>query len=281
MNLIKLNNKFEIPQIGIGTYKVEKQEDINLLIENAYKYGYRMLDTASFFNNEKLIGNYFKENPSIVDNLVISTKIWPIDYDKDKAKKSIENSLKNMGIDIIDIMILHWPSEGFEQVWKILEQYYEQGIFKAIAVSNFHKNHLEKLFVNANIVPVFNQVELHPYLSQKELSNYLNSINIKVEAWAPLGKGNENLFSESILLDLAKKYDKTIAQIILRWHIENNNIIIPKSVSLTRIQENINIYDFKLTSNEIKIIDSLNKNLRFSQNPDNKQWLNKIRYGEL
>ncbi|MDL2310894.1 aldo/keto reductase [Peptostreptococcaceae bacterium OttesenSCG-928-C18] len=279
MNKIILNNGFEIPQIGIGTYKVTEEHDVNTLISEAVKSGYKMIDTASLYQNEKLIGNYLSKNSSLKKDLTFATKVWPTDYDKDKTKKSIENSLNYLGLDKIDIMFLHWPSEGFLDAWKVLENYYEQGVFNSIAVCNFHKKHMEKLLASANVIPVIDQLELHPYLSHVEMTNYLKQYDIKVEAWAPLAKANAELFSEEILVLLAEKYNKSISQIILKWHLENERIIIPKSVHPERIQENINILNFSLTKSELESIDSLNKNYRISRDPDNDKWLEDIRTG--
>lgn len=279
MKDILLNNGISIPSIGIGTYKVTNQNDMNNLLSMSYKSGYRMIDTASYYNNEELIGNYFSNNRKIQKELIIGTKVWPIDFDPDKTKRSIENSLNSMKLDIIDIMFLHWPSDGFINAWKVLERYYEQKVLKSIAVCNFNEDHMEKLINSANIPPVINQVELQPYLVQKNLCKYLNRLDIKVEAWSPLGRGDKELFNEETLLKISKKYNKSVAQIILRWHIEKGNIVIPKSVSSSRIKENIDIFDFSLSNEEIAEIDNLNKNKRFSQDPGNESWLEEIRNG--
>lgn len=279
MNNIILNNNFEIPQIGIGTYKVNTQKEMDNLINYSFNSGYRFIDTASYYNNENLIGNTFLNNRDLKNKFKICTKIWPSDFDEDKTKYSIERSLNSMNLDKIDIMFLHWPSDGFLKSWKVLENYYEQGVFNAIAVCNFHKNHLNKLLANANIKPVINQIELHPYLTQKDLTDFCKNLDIKIQAWSPLGRADTNLFKEKILLNLSNKYNKTVPQIILKWHIQNGEIIIPKSTNEKRIDENINIFDFTLNSEELKTISSLNKNYRYSQNPDDENWLEKIRKG--
>ena len=279
MKDILLNNGISIPTIGIGTYKVTNQVDMNNLLMTSYNSGYRMIDTASYYNNEELIGNFFNDNRKIQKELLVGTKVWPIDFDPDNTKRSIENSLNSMNLDSIDIMFLHWPSEGFVDAWKVLESYYEQKVLKSIAVCNFNENHMDKLINSANIPPVINQVELQPYLVQKNLSQYLNKENIKVEAWSPLGRGDKELFNEKTLLEISKNHNKSVPQIILRWHIEKGNIVIPKSVSPSRIKENIDIFDFSLSNEEITKIDNLNKNKRFSQDPGNESWLEEIRNG--
>ncbi|WP_099203550.1 aldo/keto reductase [Miniphocaeibacter massiliensis] len=279
MDYIKLNNNLIIPQLGIGTYKVIEEKDINTLLESAIKNNYTMIDTASFYENELLIGNYFKNNPSLKKDLVFSTKVWPTDFEPDDTKRSIERSLDSLSLDKIDIMFLHWPSEGFLDSWKVLENYYEQGVFNSIAVCNFHQKHIEKLLANANIPPVMDQLETHPLLTQEEMMNFLEKYDIKLEAWAPLAKANKELFSSDTLKNLANKYNKTIGQIILRWHLENNRIIIPKSVNPKRIKENINIFDFSIEKEDIILIDKLNKNKRVSKDPDNEDWLTEIRTG--
>lgn len=279
MNNIILNNNFEIPQIGIGTYKVNTQKEMDNLINYSFNSGYRFIDTASYYNNENLIGNTFLNNRDLKNKFKICTKIWPSDFNEDKTKYSIERSLNSMNLDKIDIMFLHWPSDGFLKSWKVLENYYEQGVFNAIAVCNFHKNHLNKLLAIANIKPVINQIELHPYLTQKDLTDFCKNLDIKIQAWSPLGRADTNLFKEKILLNLSNKYNKTVPQIILKWHIQNGEIIIPKSTNEKRIDENINIFDFTLNSEELKTISSLNKNYRYSQNPDDENWLEKIRKG--
>lgn len=277
MNYINLNNNLKIPQIGIGTYKVTDVQEMTNLIEYAVKANYEMLDTASYYNNEDLIGDIFKNNPKLKNQFLVSSKVWPSDFDKDNTKRSIENSLNNLNLDKIDIMFVHWPSEGFLEAWKVFEDYYEQGVLKSIAVCNFQIRHIDELLANANIPPSINQIELHPYLIQEELSDYLEEFNIKIQAWAPLGRASEEMFKEKVLTELASKYNKTVAQIILRWHIDKGHIIIPKSTKETRINENINIFDFSLQKDEIILIDKLNRNHRFSQNPDDEEWLIKIR----
>lgn len=279
MNYIVLNNGLKIPQIGIGTYKVENIQEIINLMEYAEKANYEMLDTASYYNNEELIGQVFKNNPSLKKQFLVSSKVWPSDFDKDNTKRSIENSLNSLNLDTIDIMFIHWPSEGFLEAWKVFEDYYEQGVLKSIAVCNFQIKHMDKLLANANIPPSINQIELHPYLIQEELKDYLKKFNIKIQAWAPLGRASQEMFNEKTLVELANKYNKTVAQVILRWHIDKGHIVIPKSAKESRINENMNIFDFSLQKDEITTIDKLNKNHRFSQNPDDEQWLTKIRKG--
>ncbi len=279
MKNIELNNGISIPSIGIGTYKVTNQNDMNNLLSTSYEAGYRMIDTASYYNNENLIGNFFSNNNNIRKNFLVGSKVWPIDFDPDNTKRSIEDSLNSMKLDSLDIMFLHWPSKGFLESWKILESYYEQKVLKTIAVCNFNENHMEKLLNSANIQPAINQVELQPYLTQKNLIEYLSRVGVKVEAWSPLGRGDKELFNEDILMKISKKYNKSVPQIILKWHLEKGNIIIPKSISPTRIKENIDLFDFNLSNEEIIEIDSLNKDKRFSQDPGNESWLEEIRNG--
>ncbi len=279
MDYVKLNNGFEIPQAGIGTYKVTEQNDINTLIDSAVESGYEMFDTASFYFNEEMIGNYLNNNSDLKKKLIFSTKVWPIDFDPDNTKRSIERSLNTLGLDKIGVMFLHWPSEGFVEAWKVLEKYYEQKVFDSIAVCNFHKQHMDKLLANANIPPVMDQLELHPFLSQVEMSEYLDKHNIKIESWAPLARASKELFENETIESLASKYNKTSGQIVLKWHLENGKIIIPKSVQPERIKENIDLFDFSLTKDEIISIDKLNKNVRTSRNPDDDQWLHDIKTG--
>lgn len=276
MKYIELNNGSSIPQLGFGTYKITSEKILDKLIPDAIRMGYRLLDTANYYDNEKAIGDIVNRY-GLQKEIKVCTKIWPKDYGRDKTLYAIEKSLKDLKLDKMEILFLHWPSEDFQESWKALEEVYEEGYCESIAVSNFHKKHLEKLFLTANVKPVIDQLETHPLLQQRALKEYLYQQDIKLEAWSPLARNENSLMESGILLDLAAKYEKTPQQIVIQWHLEKDHILIPKSSHSERLKENMDVFDFSLTNEEIKALDSLDSGIRVSQDPDDEDWLREIR----
>ncbi|MDO5649193.1 MAG: aldo/keto reductase [Gallicola sp.] len=276
MNRITLNNGLTLPQLGFGTYKITEEKTLDRLLPKAVDLGYELLDTASYYNNEKALGNCIARH-SLFGKLKVCTKIWPKDYGRDKTLYSIEKSLKDLRLQKLEVLFLHWPSEDFEESWKALEEVYEQGLCNFIAVSNFHQKHLEKLFLHANIKPAIDQLETHPLLQQREMKEYLAKYNIQLEAWSPLARSTEELTAAKIIEELGKKYNRSSQQIVIRWHIENGDMLIPKTSNLDRLAENRSVFDFSLSKEDHKKIDDLDKGIRVSQDPEDENWLNKIR----
>lgn len=276
MKNIELNNGMFIPQMGFGTYKITSEKILDTLIPKAFELGYSLLDTANYYNNEKAIGDTL-ERYGLQKKIKVCTKIWPKDFGRDRTLFAVEKSLKDLKLDSLEILFLHWPSEDFQESWRALEEVYEQGYCRSIAVSNFHKNHLDKLFVNANIKPVIDQLETHPLLQQRSLKEFLDQQDIRLEAWSPLARNESALMDNEIIRDIASLYKKSPQQIVIRWHLEKNHILIPKSSHAERLKENIEVFDFNLTEEEIKAVDSLDSGIRVSQDPDDEDWLQKIR----
>ena len=267
-----LNNGVKMPILGLGVYK--SGEDTKQAVLDALEAGYRHIDTAALYKNEAQVGEAIRESGIPREVIFITTKLWNDDMKNGTQMEAFERSLKNLGTDYVDLYLLHWPvSQALEQSWKILEQIYKEGRVRAIGVSNCHMSHLMRVMAAATVVPAVNQVECHPYLSQKPLRTFCNNLSIAMEAWSPLGRGR--VLNDPVIGQLAQKYNKTPAQIILRWELQENWIVIPKSVHRERIIENSSIFDFELDSADMAQMDGLNKDMRFGTDPDhfeNKQW---------
>ncbi|MEK3887571.1 aldo/keto reductase [Bacillus sp. FSL K6-3431] len=265
---IKLHNGVEMPYLGLGVYKMKEHEESKNVIRAAIQHGYKSIDTAQLYENEDIVGQAIRESDVYRKDLFITTKVWNSNQGYDSTLKAFEASLNELKMDYVDLFLIHWPvKEKHRDTWRALERLYDEKLVRAIGVSNFQVHHLQDLAAHSNEKPVVNQVELHPRLTQETLREYCLEQGIAVEAWAPLGQGR--LLEEPTIKHLAEKHHKTTAQIILRWHLQNGIIIIPKSVHEERIQENANLFDFELTLNEMREIDTLNLNERFGPDPDN------------
>lgn len=264
---VKLHNGVEIPQLGIGVFKVEEGDTVFHTVKTALDLGYRSIDTAAIYKNEEGVGRAIKESAIQRENLFVTTKVWNDDQGYDSTLRAFETSLKKLDLDYLDLYLIHWPGKDkYVETWKALERLYEEGLVRAIGVSNFHEHHLDHLLANANEKPTVNQIELHPRLSQENVREYCKNKDIKVEAWSPIAKGR--LVNEPTLNYIAKKHGKSPVQVILRWHLQHGHIIIPKSVHPERIKENAEIFDFQLSLVEMDQIDRLNMNERLGSNPD-------------
>jgi methylglyoxal/glyoxal reductase len=266
-----LHNGVQMPWIGLGVYKAEDGDEVIQSIKWAIDAGYRSIDTASLYNNEAGVGQAIAESDVPREDLFITTKVWNTDQGYEEALSAFDASLERLGLDYVDLYLVHWPVPGkYKETWRALEKIYEDGRAKAIGVSNFKKHHLEDLIADAKIKPMVNQVEYHPRLTQEDLLTYCKQQGIQLEAWRPLLKGE--IFEEPTLLELADKYNKTVAQIILRWDIQNGVVTIPKSVTKHRIEENIDIYNFKLTNEDMTRISALNQDKRNGADPDDPEF---------
>ena len=252
-----LSNGVKIPSIGFGTYKSGDDEETAKIIKNALNLGYKMIDTASFYNNEVGIGNGIKESDIDRKDIFIVTKLWNDDHGYDKTIEAFNKSLNNLQVDYIDLYLIHWPNKLNAETWRAFEHLYETGKVKAIGVCNFKVEHLEELKKTAKIMPMVNQVEIHPFSTKNNIINYCKDNNIKVVAWSPISRGR--VLSNDLMIDLSQKYKKSIVQIVLRWHMQKGVIPIPKSSNENRIKENIDIFDFEISSEDMKAIDSLDK----------------------
>ncbi|MBZ6006814.1 aldo/keto reductase [Paraclostridium bifermentans] len=252
-----LSNGVKIPLVGFGTYKSGNDEDTSEIVKNALEIGYRMIDTASFYGNEKGIGKGIKESKIDREEIFLVTKLWNEDHGYDSTIKAFNKSLKNLDVDYIDLYLIHWPNKLNVETWKAFEYLYSIGKVKAIGVCNFKINHLEELKKIATIMPMVNQVEMHPFSIKSEMIRYCKENDIQVIAWSPISRGR--IFSNDLMINLAEKYNKTIAQVVLRWHIQKGVIPIPKSSNENRIKENIGIFDFEISTEDIIKIDLLNE----------------------
>lgn len=264
-----LNNGYPMPSIGLGVYKITDDE-MNEVINTAIEAGYRAFDTAYFYGNEQSLGQALKQTNVDREDLFITSKLWNDYQGYDSTIQYFNQSLENLGLEYLDLFLIHWPCEEnglFIESYKALKTLYHEGKVKAIGVCNFKQHHLEKLMQETEIVPQINQIELHPYFNQQELQDYCDHHDIKVTAWMPLMR-NKGLLDDPVITDMAKRYHKTAAQIVLRWHLAHNRIIIPKSKTPSRIHENYNILDFNLELTDVAQIDSLNRNDRQGKDPD-------------
>ncbi len=265
---ISLSNSVSIEQLGFGTFKIVEQQEANNAVMTALNNGYRSFDTAQLYNNEKILGEAFVNSGVARQELFLTTKVSNLNQGYEQTLKSFEQSLKDLQTDYLDLFLVHWPLKNhFFDTWKAIEQLYETKMVRAIGVCNFHQSHFELLKTHANIKPMINQIEIHPYLVQKELIEYLNKEQIAIEAWSPLARGR--VVEEPLLINIGQKYQKSSSQVTLRWHVQKDLIVIPKSVNPLRIAENMQIFDFELTDTEMQQIDSLNEDFRTGPNPDN------------
>lgn len=263
-----LSNGVEIPAFGLGVYKVEEGKEVEETVSYAIDLGYRLVDTAAFYDNEEGVGRAIRNSTIPREELFVTTKIWNSDQGYEETLQAFERSFQKLNIDYIDLLLVHWPVKGkYVDTWRALEKLYKEKKVRAIGVSNFTIEYLQDLMAHSTIKPMLNQVELHPKLSQKELITFCKEHDIHVQAWSPIARGA--VLEEPLLVKLAEKYHKTTAQIILRWHLQNNVLIIPKSTNKERLESNASLYDFKLSKEDMHKIDSLNENKRFGADPTN------------
>ncbi|MHC5249018.1 aldo/keto reductase [Enterococcus sp. LJL90] len=267
MDYQTLNNGLEIPQIGLGVWRAPN-DDAAKAVEWALKAGYRLIDTAAAYKNEDGVGQGIRNSGVPREEIFVTTKLWNSDQGYESTHQAFNDSLEKLGLDYVDLYLIHWPVAGkYKDSWRAMEEIYASGKAKAIGVSNFHQHHLEDLLADAKVKPVLDQIEIHPTLTQEPLRNYLKSIDVAVEAWSPLGQGT--ILNNPVLMEIGKAHQKTAAQVIIRWHLQNKIIVIPKSVHEQRIQENFDVFDFELSAEEIQKINGLNINERLGADPDN------------
>ncbi|GAK41339.1 aldo/keto reductase [Paenibacillus urinalis] len=265
---VTLNNGVNMPQFGLGVWKVKEGDEAYNAVKHAITHGYRAIDTAAAYKNEESVGQAIKDSGVPREELFITTKVWNSDQGYESTLRAFDESLAKLGLDYLDLYLIHWPVAGkYKDTWKALEKLYADGKVRAIGVCNFHIHHLEDLLTDATVVPAVNQVEFHPQLSQEPLRAFCKAQGILFEGWSPLGNGK--LLDNTTIKVIADKYNKTVAQVILRWHIQQGAITIPKSVTPSRIEENADIFDFELTVMDMDTINGLNKNERFGADPDN------------
>lgn len=267
-----LHNGVEMPWFGLGVFKVEDGPELVEAVKSAIKAGYRSIDTAAIYGNEKAVGEGIRAGIEVAgisrEDLFITSKVWNADQGYEETIVAYEESLKKLELDYLDLYLVHWPVEGkYKDTWRALETLYKEKRVRAIGVSNFQVHHLQDVMKDAEIKPMINQVEYHPRLTQKELQAFCKEQGIQMEAWSPLMQGQ--LLDNETLQEIADKHEKTTAQIILRWDLQNEVVTIPKSTKEHRIIANANIFDFELTKEDMEKIDALNENHRVGPDPDN------------
>lgn len=261
-----------MPKIGLGVYKMTDPEETIAAIITALQTGYRAIDTASYYFNEREVGQAIKLSNLPREELFITTKVWNDDQGYDETLRAFEKSLRLLDLDYIDLYLTHWPVPGkFQETYRAIERLYEEKLIRVPGVSNHHEKHLKALENTANIMPMVNQIELHPYLQQKELRAYCQERDIAITAWSPLGRGS--VLSDSVIKSLAIKKRKSPAQIVLKWHLQLGNIVIPKSIRPARIQENFSLKDFTLTEDDLRQIEQLDRNGRTGANPEHENFM--------
>ncbi|UTR10449.1 aldo/keto reductase [Evansella sp. LMS18] len=269
---VTLHNGVKMPWFGLGVFKVKDGNEAVSSVRTAIKHGYRSIDTAAIYKNEEGTGQGIREGMEAAgisrEELFVTSKVWNSDLGYESAIRAYEESLERLGLDYLDLYLIHWPVEGkYKDAWRALEKLYKDGRVKAIGVSNFHIHHLEDLLKEAEITPMVNQVEYHPRLTQKELHAFCKENGIQLEAWSPLMQGE--LLNNEVLQEIGEKYGKSSAQVILRWDLQNEVVTIPKSVKEHRIRENADVFDFELSDVEMNSINELNEDRRVGPDPDN------------
>lgn len=264
---VGLNSGYDMPQMGLGVFMIPEGKETVEAVRTALELGYRQIDTAHAYQNERSVGQAVKESGIPREDIFITTKLWVSDYGYEKSLAQIDKMLERLDTDYIDLLLLHQPVGDYLGAYHAMEEAVKQGKVRSIGLSNFEGQALDEVLEVANIKPAALQVELHPYATRSELREQLKPYSTRIESWYPLGHGDTNLLNEAIFLDLAQKYGKSPAQIILRWHIQMGNLVFPKSTSRDHLQENIDIFDFELSNQEMAEIATLDKDKRYYDTP--------------
>jgi len=278
MNYVTLENGVKMPQLGYGVYQVTKEECERCVLD-ALKVGYRLFDTAQSYFNEEEVGNAIVKSGVSREEIFLTSKVWIDHYGYEECRKSVLESLRKLKTDYIDLMLLHQPFSDYYGAYRALEDLYDEGKIKAIGISNFYPDRMVDLASFTRIKPMINQIEIHPYHQQVFSKEWHDKYGVQLEAWAPFGEGRKNMFEFSELKEIGDKYGKTVAQVILRWHLQRGIVVIPKSTHLERMKENFNVFDFELAQEDMDVISKLDKNESsfFShQDPSIVEWFGKL-----
>lgn len=265
---LTLNNGQQIPQLGLGVYKVNQDIAVQL-VGTALDLGYRRIDTAALYDNEQEVGAAIRKSSVAREEVYVTTKIWNNRQGYHESKEAIEESLDRLNIGYVDMLLIHWPApkqNKFVETWRAFEEVLEGGKVRGIGVANFNIHHLEQLLESANVVPALNQVELNPTFQQPELRAFNSKHGIATEAWAPLGRAK--ILDHPVLVQIAEAHGKTAAQVVIRWHLQIGNLVIPKSSNPDRLAENLNVFDFALSDSDMQLIATMETGVRASNNPD-------------
>ena len=283
MKNVTLNNGIQMPVLGFGVYQITDPAECEQAVYDALMAGYRLIDTAAAYKNEEAVGKAVIKSGIPRDELFITTKLWIQDAGYDSTKRAFEESLKRLQTDYLDLYLIHQPFGDIYSSWRAMEDLYNEGKIRAIGVSNFLPDRLLDLILHNKITPAVNQVETHPFLQQIENAEFMKEDNVQIESWAPFAEGKNNIFQNEILLSIAGKYNKSVAQIILRWLTQRDIVVIPKSVRKERIIENFDIFDFELSKEDMEKIVTLNTDQSsfFShRDPEMVRFLSSMRYND-
>ncbi|MFC6255180.1 aldo/keto reductase [Secundilactobacillus hailunensis] len=272
---IPLANGQTIPQLGLGVFQVDNENDIKNSVKWALAAGYRHIDTAAYYGNEQWVGEAIRESGLDRKDLFVTSKLWNSVRGYDETKQAFQASLDKLGLDYLDLYLIHWPAPGYVDSWKAMEDLYRDGKIKNIGVSNFEQNQLEDLMSKTEIKPEVDQIETHPYFQQNDMHTYLESQGIQHEAWSPLGGGNNNAINDPLIKKLAAVHNVTPAQVILRWHVQREEVVIPKSIHEDRVKANRNIFAWGLDEDEMEAIAKLDQGKRVGPDPQDAAWLKK------
>lgn len=276
MQKIKLNNGLEMPILGFGVFQIPDEKECEQAVLDAIETGYRLIDTAASYQNEKAVGNSIKKSGVPREELFITTKLWAQDMGYERTKLAFQKSLDKLQLNYLDLYLIHQPYGDVFGSWKAMQELYEEGKIKAIGVANFHSDRLIDLIVNSGFSPAINQIETHPFQQQIEAHKFMVDNNVQIQSWGPFAEGKNEIFKNEILKIIAEKYNKSVAQVILRWLIQRNIVAIPKSVRKERMVENFNIFDFKLSEDDMQSITKLDtKSSMFFDHRDPKmvRWI--------
>lgn len=258
MEYVTLRNGVKMPQLGYGVYQVSKDECERCVLD-ALKVGYRHIDTAQSYFNEEKVGNAIAKSGVPRDEIFLTTKVWIEHYGYEQAKQSVYESMRKLKVDYIDLVLLHQPFADYYGAWRALEDMYADGKIRAIGISNFYPDRMVDIAAFSRIAPMVNQVETHPFNQQVEAQKWMRKYGVQIEAWAPFGEGRGGLFANETIAEIGKKYNKTVAQVILRWELQRGIVVIPKSVHIERMEQNLDVFDFALSDEDMAVMASLDK----------------------
>lgn len=279
MEYVKLNNGVEMPVLGFGVYQISDPEVCERAVGDALKIGYRSIDTAAAYGNEEAVGRAVRRSGVPREELFITTKLWISDAGYEPARKAFEESMSKLGLDYLDLYLIHQPYGDVYGSWRAMEELYREGRIRAIGVSNFYPDRLQDLILHNEVAPAVNQVETHPFHQQTAAAEFMRTKGVQIESWAPFAEGKNGLFSNEVLLAVAARYKKTVVQVVLRWLIQRGVVCIPKSVHAERIAENFDVFGFALDAEDMAVIASLDRpesSFLDHRDPETVEWLSNL-----